>query len=606
MVTKPAIIVLSDTGAALGARIRDVLGGELHGLAKRCSACDVAFEDTLAHVRELFAEGRPIIGVCASGILIRAVAGGLESKRDEPPVLAVSDDGSAIVPLLGGHHGANDMARKLARALGSTAAITTAGDVRFGVALDAPPAGWTLANPEDAKPAMAALLDGARARLTGNALWLSESALPFAGEGTIELVATHRYMEGGPSRLIYHPRTIVVGVGCERGCAAGELEALVSGVIAQHGLANAAIAAVVSIDVKADETAVHEIAGTIGVPARFVTADAINEIAERIANPSDIVMREVGCPGVAEGAALVATGGGGNLIVEKTKSARATCAIAEAAEPLDAGLIGRARGRVSLIGLGPGNPEWRSPQASALLEAAGDWVGYGLYLDLAADLNAGKTEHRFELGEEEARVRHALELAGSGRDVALVCSGDAGIYAMAALVFELIDAAPGEGGVSDAARRAEVTVVPGISAFQAAAARAGAPIGHDFCAISLSDLLTPWEVIERRLVAATEGDFVVAFYNPRSLRRHAQLGRAIEILRTHRPPSTPVIIATDLGRPKEKMRIVALEDFDPEMVDMLTMVLVGSSTTRLVEGGDGKRWAYTPRGYEKKRRELAS
>jgi cobalt-precorrin 5A hydrolase/precorrin-3B C17-methyltransferase len=223
---------------------------------------------------------------------------------------------------------------------------------------------------------------------------------------------------------------------------------------------------------------------------------------------------------------------------------------------------------------------------------ATDWVGYGLYLDLVADLKRDQTEHRFPLGGEEDRVRHAIELAKQGKQVALVCSGDAGIYAMAALVYEIIDLEP---------NRISVDVIPGISAFQAAAAKAGAMIGHDFCCISLSDLLTPWEAIEKRVKAAAEGDFVISFYNPRSLKRRDQLERAFAILKGHRPPDTPVIIASNLGRAEENVRIVTFADFNPDDVDMLTLVMVGSSLSKSFARGDGRTYAYTPRGYAKKR-----
>jgi cobalt-precorrin 5A hydrolase/precorrin-3B C17-methyltransferase len=232
------------------------------------------------------------------------------------------------------------------------------------------------------------------------------------------------------------------------------------------------------------------------------------------------------------------------------------------------------------------------PAASLALDRCSDWVGYGLYLDLVADLKSDQTEHRFPLGGEEDRVRHAIALAKDGREVALVCSGDAGIYAMAALVFEIVDLEP---------CRIAVNVVPGVSAFQAAAARSGAMIGHDFCCISLSDLLTPWHEIERRVAAAAEGDFVVSFYNPRSLKRRDQLERAIAILRNRRPPETPVVIASNLGRPDEKVNIVALAKFDPDEVDMLTLVMVGSSQSKSFTRGDGATRAYTPRGYASKR-----
>jgi cobalt-precorrin 5A hydrolase/precorrin-3B C17-methyltransferase len=192
-----------------------------------------------------------------------------------------------------------------------------------------------------------------------------------------------------------------------------------------------------------------------------------------------------------------------------------------------------------------------------------------------------------------------LERAGEGRNVALVCSGDAGIYAMGALVFELLDRDEAAGGVSDAARRAEVICSPGVSALQGAAARAGAPLGHDFCTISLSDLLTPREDILRRLRAAAEGDFVIAFYNPVSKTRRTLLAEARDILLEHRPSDTPVMLASNLGREGEALRYRRLEDLQVDEVDMLTVVLVGSSNSRLALLGEGPRM-FTPRGYARK------
>jgi cobalt-precorrin 5A hydrolase/precorrin-3B C17-methyltransferase len=193
-----------------------------------------------------------------------------------------------------------------------------------------------------------------------------------------------------------------------------------------------------------------------------------------------------------------------------------------------------------------------------------------------------------------------MELAGEGRSVALVCSGDAGIYAMATLVFELLDKAGGPDGLTPAARRIGIAVSPGISALQAAAARAGAPLGHDFCTISLSDLLTPWDDIVRRVKAAGEGDFVIAFYNPVSRKRRTQLAFARDELLKHRPGDTPVILATNLGREGEMVRVVPLAGLNVDDVDMLTVVIVGSSNSSVVRTGDGREWVYTPRGYARK------
>jgi cobalt-precorrin 5A hydrolase/precorrin-3B C17-methyltransferase len=230
---------------------------------------------------------------------------------------------------------------------------------------------------------------------------------------------------------------------------------------------------------------------------------------------------------------------------------------------------------------------------------AEELVGYGLYIDLLGPLAAGKARSDFPLGGEEARCRYALERAAEGRNVALVCSGDAGIYAMGALVFELLDRGPENEGVCDAARRVEVVCSPGVSALQGAAARAGAPLGHDFCTISLSDLLTPREDIIRRLHAAAEGDFVIAFYNPVSKTRRTLLAEARDILLQHRPAETPVMLASNLGRPEEQVRYRRLDELQVDEVDMLTVVLVGSSNSRLAQLGEGPRM-FTPRGYARK------
>jgi len=562
---KPAIFVLGPSALPLARKLREELGGDIHAP----HGGDVSYAKATDHLALLFRDGHPVIGLCASGILIRALAPELSDKRSEPPVIAVAEDGSSIVPLLGGHHGANDLARRIARATGGHAAITTASDVRFGLAYDEPSSGYTLANPQHMKSATAAKL---------------------AGENVTVDVTTRR-AAGGPTHLVYHPKTLVIGVGCERHTPAGQIVALIRQVLDANGLASESIACIASIDVKSDEPAIHAAAAAFGIPARFFSADELRKETPRLKNPSPVVEQEVGVAGVAEAAALAAAGAQASLIVEKTKSLRATCAVANAPAPI-LDLPGRARGTLHVVGIGPGTPKWRSPAARDALEIASDWVGYGLYLDLVADLKTGQTEHRFPLGGEEDRVRLAINLARDGKQVALVCSGDAGIYAMAALVYEIVDLEP---------CRIEVEVIPGISAFQAAAAKAGAMIGHDFCCISLSDLLTPWEMIEKRLRAAAEGDFVISFYNPRSLKRRDQLETAMGILARHRPPDTPVVIASNLGRPEEKMKIVRFVDFDPGDVDMLTLVMVGSSQSKCFTRGDGATYAYTPRGYARKR-----
>lgn len=592
---KPIVLALSRSGQATALRVAGVLGAQVHGRTGRVDHADAYFDNALDHARDLFAAGVPIVGVCASGILIRAVAPLLADKTSEPPVVSVSDDGGVVVPLLGGHRGANKWASQIASALDAVAAVTTAGDVALGVSLDEPPAGWRLVNRNDAKGAMAALLAGEGAHVVGDAPWLA--GLP-QGDG-VKLSATMDLQSDlGAAHLQFAPLRLTLGVGCARDCDPAELAHLATEVLAEAGVTPEAIHSVNTITLKADEPAMIQLADAFDVPLRLFEADVLEAETPRLANPSDVVFAEVGTHGVSEAAALAQAGAAGEFLVAKHKTANATCALVVTPNPIEE-MKGRARGRLSVVGIGPGQAAWRTPEVSRLVAEAEELVGYGLYIDLLGPLAIGKDRSDFPLGGEEDRCRYALEQAGKGKTVALVCSGDAGIYAMAALVFELLDRGPDQMGVSDAARRVDVVCSPGVSALQGAAARAGAPLGHDFCAISLSDLLTPREDIVKRLNAAAVGDFVIAFYNPVSMRRRTLLAEARDILLQHRPPETPVMLASSLGRPEEHVRYRRLDELEVDEVDMLTVVLIGSSHSKLAQLGEGPRM-YTPRGYARK------
>ena len=605
---KPVILCLTEGGEALAARIAPVIGGVIHGRADRTGA-QITFDETTSHIRDLFASGRTIIGICAAGILIRSVAPLLSDKHSEPAVIAVAEDGSAVVPLLGGHHGANAISRQIAEILQISPAVTTASDVVHGVALDEPPAGWRLTDAGPVGAVAAALLSGEKAHCFGlNAHLEPLAELPNVSTGTFVSVTGHRMPPVGlailgnnerpdPDRTLCYERTqFVLGVGCARDCPSEELRSLVRAGLEAAGLPDAAIAGIGSLDLKADEAAILDLARELDVPFRVFPAAELEEETPRLANPSDVVYAEVGCHGVAEAAALRAAGPDAELIVEKQKTTNATVAIARAPAPITE-LPGRPRGQVCLVGLGPGRADWRTPEASRLVVEADELVGYGFYIDLLGPLAKGKPRIDFPLGGEEDRCRYALEEAAKGRNIAIICSGDAGIYAMGALVYELMSRE--EHGVSDAARRVEVVTAPGVTAMQAAAARIGAPLGHDFCAISLSDLLTPREDIEKRIQAAAEGDFVISFYNPVSKRRRELFVNAIQTLSAHRPPDTPVVLARSLGRAEEDLQIRRLDNVSVEDVDMMTVVIVGSKHSQTVHVGGRKR-IFTPRGYANK------
>lgn len=589
MPLNPALVCMTPGGESTARRIADTLGYSVHGRRGRTRKPDVFFDSAVDHVQALYLAGTPVIGVFSSGILIRALAPHIAGKRVGPPALCVSEDGSAAVPLLGAHHGGNEIAWAVSRVLGISPSITSAGDISLGVALDSPPPGYALSDPEGAVSPMAKAVSEGGVRVSGESVF----GLDSLESASVEVCVTEGPASSGDSRLVYHPLRHALGIGCSRGADSEEVWGLVQEAISEAGIAQGSIACVSTVSIKADERCVNEISDRLGRPLRLFSPSELEKETPRLQNPSEAVFREIGCHGVAEAAALALAGPDSELVAPKRKSAAATCAIARSPDLL-VDLSGSRRGELAVVGIGPGKAEWRAPECSDAVARADEIVGYGLYLDLLGPIARGKNLSRFSLGEEEERCRHALECAAEGKRVALVCSGDSGIYAMGSLALELMCRT--RNGVSDQARRVKVRMVPGISAMQAAAAAAGAPLGHDFCAVSLSDLLTPAADIERRLRAAAEGDFVVALYNPASRKRRALLHRARDILLTRRPPGTPVLLAKSLGREGQSISYRRLDELSVGDVDMLTTVIVGSSATRLSEIG-GVQMMYTPRGY---------
>lgn len=252
-----------------------------------------------------------------------------------------------------------------------------------------------------------------------------------------------------------------------------------------------------------------------------------------------------------------------------------------------------------IVSTGPGSEELIAPRAIKVIKASTDLVAYGLYIDLLKEHSFGKTRHNLPLGQEINRARLALNLAASGKTTSLLSSGDIGIYAMATLVFELLDLELQNKECNPEWLDIDIEVVPGISAMQAGASRTGAILGHDFCTISLSDLLTPWETIQHRIHSAGSGDFVVSFYNPVSKKRNWQLNHARDILLQYRPSSTPVLLGRQLTRTDESITITTLDALTSKDVDMFTLVSVGNSESRHIVNGN-QHWIYTPRGYRKK------
>jgi len=247
----------------------------------------------------------------------------------------------------------------------------------------------------------------------------------------------------------------------------------------------------------------------------------------------------------------------------------------------------RAEGRLRVVGLGPGPAEWLTEEARRAIDAAEHVIGYYTYLSRIPDL-AGKVVHGSDNRDELARAQHGLELASRGESVVIVSGGDPGVFGMAAAVFEALEQRP-------ELRSLDVEVVPGVTAMLAAAARLGAPLGNDFCALNLSDNLKPWSLIERRLTLAAQADFVIALYNPASLARSQQVHEAFATLRRHRPPSTIVVFAHAVGSKEEELRVTRLDEADPAAADMRTLVIIGAEATRSIARPGGVPWVYTPR-----------
>ncbi|MFF5299367.1 precorrin-3B C(17)-methyltransferase [Streptomyces sp. NPDC013161] len=520
-------------------------------------------------VRAAFAECEQLVCFLATGAVVRLIAPLLSDKRTDPGVVCVDEGGRYAVSLVGGHGGgANELAVEVGELLAAQPVVTTATDAVGVPGLD------TLGFPVEGDVAgvTRALLDGEPVALDAELAW-PLPPLKVSSHGAYVIRVTDRAVAPGEREVVLRPPSLVVGVGASKGAPVDEVLGLVESAVREAGLSLASLARLATVDAKSDEPGIVGAAERLGVP--LVTYSAGELAAVEVPNPSDAPLAAVGTPSVAEAAALV---GGGELLVPKRKSERAdgqpamaTCAVVRRV----------ARGRLAVVGLGPGARDLLTPRAKAELRRAAVLVGLDQYVDQIRDLlRPGTVVLESGLGAEEERARTAVAEARKGQAVALIGSGDAGVYAMASPAL------------AEASDDIDVVGVPGVTAALAASAILGAPLGHDHVSISLSDLHTPWEVIERRVRAAAEADIVVTFYNPRSRGRDWQLPKALAILAGHREPTTPVGVVRNASRPDESSRLTTLAALDPAWVDMMTVVTVGNTATRDIAGR-----MVTPRGY---------
>ncbi|WP_447767896.1 precorrin-3B C(17)-methyltransferase [Pseudomonas kilonensis] len=558
--TAPAIVILGPGSLATARRIQQRYPeAVIHGLAARVEGADRQYLEFGATLRELYQQNIPIIALCAAGIVIRTLAPLLLEKGVEPPVLAVAEDGSAVVPLLGGLGGVNVMAREIAATLQVAPAITTSGELRFGTCLLNPPSGYSLGDLEQGKRFVSDLLAGEPVRIEGAAPWLDQAQLPQDPQARRTIHVGHAEREASAHELLIYPRSVAVVVSAE----VADLPGAIRAALQQANVALQSLACLVAAQTLMASVALHEAALELGVALRFVAMTGDAATLARSSVPAANIL-----------------------------SATDNLAIAVAAQPLEVAQIGRPRGRLAVIGLGPGAAELMVPAVKAELARATDVLGYETYVRMAGPFRDDQVLHCTDNREEMQRARHAFELAAQGRSVIVVSSGDPGVFAMAAAVLEALHES------SDPTwHQVDLEILPGVSASLATAAQAGAPLGHDFCVMSLSDNLKPWSIIEKRLDLAAEADLALAFYNPISRARPWQLGRALEIVAQHRTPETPVVLGRDIGRPGQTLRVTTLGQLTAEQVDMRTMVLIGSSTTCVFPRASGGNWVYTPRWY---------
>jgi cobalt-precorrin 5A hydrolase / precorrin-3B C17-methyltransferase len=538
-----------------------------------------------------WADCEAVVCFLAAGATIRLIAPLLDSKHADPAVVCVDEASRYAVALSGGHGmGANALAARVAGVLGADPVITTATDSAGIPGLDS--LGWPA---EGAIAAVSrAMLDGDPVRLDSEHTWplpafpghvqptrppsdgeapgiaptgtAPTGTAPTGRDGGYRILITDRAVTADERTAVLRPPSLVLGVGASRGVSASELLGLIDRTLTGAGLSAGSVAGLATVDAKAGEPGITEVAALRGWPVTAYPAELLASV--EVPNPSAAPLAAVGTPSVAEAAALTS---GDDLVVAKRKSAMATVAVARV----------QPRGRLAIIGLGPGARDLLPPRAVAELRRASVVVGLDQYLDQIRDLlRPGTRVVASRLGEEEARAAAAVREAAAGHAVALLGSGDAGVYGMASPAL------------AQAGLGIDVIAVPGITANLAAAALLGAPLGHDHAVISLSDLHTPWPAIRRRVQAAADGDFVVTFYNPRSRGREWQLPAALEILAGQRPGSTPAGIVRNASRPGQRVTLTTLAKLDVTDVDMLSVVIVGSTASHVVAGR-----LVTPRGY---------
>ena len=573
----PAILYITDNGFALARRLNS-----LYPDAK-------AFKFKPDTLSKFWGKHKSFIFIMASGIVVRTIAPLIKDKKTDPAVVVLDEKGRFAVSLLSGHlGGANKIAKEIADFLSGQAVITTASDTNNLPAIDlwAKENDLAIENWDTVPEISTRFLNSGELRVYSEVeIKMPEGFLRVDKPSSADVLITNKQFKIQNSKFknkIYlRPKNLIIGIGCNRGTSADEIEDAAKRVLAEKNFSFLSIHSVATIDIKADEKGLNEFVREYGFPIKTFTANELNSL--KGIQKSALVFKATGAYAVAEPTALLASGAG-KLLVKKQKIGNVTVAIAELYPFIDSPI--HPSGRIYIVGTGPGAIEHITPYAQNAIRNSDVIVGYGTYIELIKELIKDKEIVATGMTQEIDRCKKAVELAMNGKTVSVISGGDPGIYAMAGLVFEILKSKQSS---------VFVEVIPGISALNACAARLGAPLMHDFASISLSDRLTPWEQIEKRLKAAAMADFVIILYNPKSKGRAEHINKARDIILKYRKPETPVGIVKGAMRENERIIIADLKNMLEHDIDMQTTVIIGNSQTFVWDNR-----MITPRGYEGK------
>ena len=543
-----------------------------------------------------------LIIIGSLGASVRLINPFLNSKDNDPAVIVMDKNNSKIIPLLGLHQSnTKNIAEQISVMLGGEIIDTSNSSNEGYLNLDTFGYQWGWNRSGETKEwSILVMLQARRERIffeqfSGISLWqksLSAQKLHTSSKNFSETDNKSSFHVNvfKSNKTVWHPPTLWIGIGCEKNTTTELLRNSLNKLLEKRNISSKSIAGIATIDLKKNEQAIIDLSKENNWPILFFSSKELSQV--KVPNPSDIVLREIDTPSVAESACLLAGGEGVKLIEEKKifkasensniQFGAVTLAIAESKRQ-----FAPDKGEIHIIGSGPGNLSYLTSDVRKTLINCPIWIGYKMYLDLLEPIRReDQVRIDSELTQEKQRCEKAISFAQEGIKVALISSGDAGIYGMAGLLLESIKKI-------DKLKRPYFEIHPGISSFQLASSISGAPLMNDFCAISLSDKLTPWKIIEKRIQGALAGDFVVALFNPKSIERDWQLRKTIDLFLTVRKGETPVLIARQVGRDKQSKKFSTLDKFPVEEVDMLSIVIVGNSQTNLEDG-----LFVTPRGYK--------